>query len=134
MNVLYIYRNPKQGPSIRRVFDPNARELCASANIQSISLPASTASFKSILSNIKYVFNYLNGKDFEVIRLTGDVYYLMWILARYNSVVTVHDLLFYTRMSPGIKKILKEQMTDRFDFPVTLAIEINEGKNWDEAH
>lgn len=106
MNVLYIYRNPKQGPSIRRVFEPIERELCASANIQSISLPASTASFKSILSNIKYVFNYLNGKDFEVIHLTGDVYYLMWILARYNSVVTVHDLLFYTRMSPGIKKIL----------------------------
>ena len=33
-----------------------------------------------------------------------------------------------------VKKILHEQMTDKFNFPVELSIEINEGKNWEEAH
>ena len=33
-----------------------------------------------------------------------------------------------------VKKILKEKMTDVFDFKVKLEIDIKEGKNWDDAH
>lgn len=33
-----------------------------------------------------------------------------------------------------VKKILKEKMTDAFDFKVKLEIDIKEGKNWDDAH
>ena len=33
-----------------------------------------------------------------------------------------------------VKKILKKQMTDAFDFDVKLEIDIKEGKNWDAAH
>ena len=33
-----------------------------------------------------------------------------------------------------VKKILKEKMTDSFDFPVELEIDIKEGNNWDDAH
>ena len=33
-----------------------------------------------------------------------------------------------------VKKILKEKMTDYFDFPVKLEIDIKEGSNWDDAH
>ncbi|MBP3200834.1 MAG: DNA polymerase I [Lachnospiraceae bacterium] len=33
-----------------------------------------------------------------------------------------------------VKKILKDKMTDAFDFKVKLEIEIKEGKNWDDAH
>ena len=33
-----------------------------------------------------------------------------------------------------VKKILKEKMTDSFDFPVELEIDIKEGTNWDAAH
>ena len=33
-----------------------------------------------------------------------------------------------------VKKILKEKMTDAFDFPVKLEIDIKEGNNWDDAH
>ena len=33
-----------------------------------------------------------------------------------------------------VKKILKDKMTDSFDFPVELEIDIKEGSNWDDAH
>ena len=33
-----------------------------------------------------------------------------------------------------VKSILKSQMTDAFDFPVSLDIEIKTGENWDDAH
>lgn len=33
-----------------------------------------------------------------------------------------------------VKKILKSKMTDAFDFPVKLEIDIKEGNNWDDAH
>ena len=33
-----------------------------------------------------------------------------------------------------VKKILKEKMTNGFDFPVELEIDIKEGNNWDDAH
>ena len=33
-----------------------------------------------------------------------------------------------------VKKILKDKMTDSFDFPVKLEIDIKEGSNWDDAH
>lgn len=33
-----------------------------------------------------------------------------------------------------VKKILKDKMTDAFDFKVKLEIEIKEGNNWDNAH
>ena len=33
-----------------------------------------------------------------------------------------------------VKQILKEKMTDAFDFPVKLEIDIKEGNNWDDAH
>ena len=33
-----------------------------------------------------------------------------------------------------VKSILKEAMTDSFDFPVKLAIDIKEGKDFNECH
>lgn len=33
-----------------------------------------------------------------------------------------------------VKKILKDKMTNSFDFPVELEIDIKEGTNWDDAH
>ena len=52
-------------------------------------------------------------------------------------VLQVHDeILIECKIGEEekVKKILKEQMTDAFDFKVKLDIEIKEGKNWDEAH
>lgn len=106
MNILYIYRNKKQGPSIRRVFEPIAEELSKTENLQSISLPAYDASLKSIFKNIIFVSKFLKYNHFDIIHLTGDVYYLMWILKRHNAVVTVHDLLFYKRIHLSVKKLL----------------------------
>ena len=52
-------------------------------------------------------------------------------------VLQVHDeILIECKIGEEakVKKILKEQMTDKFDFKVKLDIEIKQGNNWDDAH
>lgn len=52
-------------------------------------------------------------------------------------VLQVHDeILIECKIGEEekVKKILKKQMTDSFDFDVKLEIDIKEGKNWDAAH
>ena len=52
-------------------------------------------------------------------------------------VLQVHDeILIECKKSEEkqVKSILKSQMTDAFDFPVSLDIEIKTGENWDDAH
>ena len=52
-------------------------------------------------------------------------------------VLQVHDeILIECKIGEEskVKKILKENMTDAFNFKVNLEIEIKEGENWDDAH
>ena len=52
-------------------------------------------------------------------------------------VLQVHDeILIECKIGEEnkVKKILKENMTDAFEFKVKLEIEIKEGNNWDDAH
>lgn len=106
MKILYIFRAIKGGPSIRRVFEPVAEYLSETNEVESIFLPYEGASLNTIRKNIWFVKNHLKANSYDVIHVTGDVYYLLWGLRKYNVVVTVHDLLFYSRISNPIKKKL----------------------------
>lgn len=106
MKILYIYRNINAGPSIRRVFEPIAEEIGKENVVKSICLPHEGASFLSIWKNIKFIQDHLKVSSYDIVHVTGDVYYLLWGLRKYNAVVTVHDLLFYTRINSKLKRKL----------------------------
>lgn len=101
MKVLYIYRNDKAGPSIRRAFEPIQKKMCDKAEVKSIKLPF--VRMFDILKNAKYVIGILKKEKFDIIHITGDVYYLLLPLSflkkrySYKLVTTVHDLGHYTQ-------------------------------------
>ena len=106
MRNLYIYRSKDSGPSIRRVFEPIENVLKKECQLDSIYLPIATASPIDILRNIQFVQNYLKGKQYDIIHITGHVNYLLWPLRKYRTIVTVHDLGFYISLAAGLKKKL----------------------------
>ena len=96
MRVLYIYRSMESGPSIRRVFQPIESRIRDFAEVDSIFLPSPYASLSALYKNIRYAMSYVKKHDFDVIHITGDVYYLAYFLRKYKVVTTVHDLGFFT--------------------------------------
>lgn len=104
MRILYIYRSKDSGPSMRRVFEPIELALRNDCQIESLYLPIATASPIDIIRNIRFVKDYLKTRKYDVIHITGHVNYLLWPLSKCNTVVTVHDLGFYTCFSSGLKK------------------------------
>lgn len=118
MKVLMIYRSKDSGPSIRRVFEPIEMELKKENIVDSIYLPIGTASPLDIIKNIKFVKNYLVGKSYDVIHITGHVHYLTYPLRKYKTVITIHDLGFYTLYSSGLRKQLLYYL---FIYPIKFA-------------
>ena len=108
MRILYIYRSLKAGPSIRRVFEPIEKELKNRGfDVDSIYLLTERADFHSAYININFVRKWLKTHKYDVIHITGDVYYLLFVLRRYNTVVTFHDLGFYTNQPKSLHRTLR---------------------------
>ena len=84
MRILYIYRSKDSGPSMRRVFEPIEKALKNECQLDSIYLPIATASPIDILENIQFVKDYLKGKQYDIIHITGHVNYLLWPLRNYS--------------------------------------------------
>ncbi len=96
MRILYIYRSMESGHSIRRVFQPIESRMRDFAEVDSIFLPSPYASLPALYKNIRYAMSYVKKHDYDVVHITGDVYYLTYFLRKYKVVTTVHDLGFYT--------------------------------------
>ena len=99
MRILYIYRSKDSGPSIRRVFEPIENALKKECQLDSIYLPRATASPIDLFRNIQFVKNYIRGKQYDIIHITGHVNYLLWPLRKYITLVIVHDLGFSTHFA-----------------------------------
>ena len=106
MRILYIYRSKESGPSMRRVFEPIEQALRYENLVDSLYLPIATASPIDIIKNIQFVKKHLKDKQYDIIHITGHVNYLLFALRKYNTIVTVHDLGFYTSFSSGLRKKL----------------------------
>ena len=95
MRVLFIYRNPKHGFSIGKVFKPIEEELSTLISIDSIYLPAYGYNLRSMIHNIRYVKRYLQNNKIDIIHITGTENYLIPFLKKYKTIVTLHDLGHY---------------------------------------
>lgn len=109
MRILYIYRSKDSGPSIRRVFQPIQREISLHEDVDALYLPTKHANLSAIIKNTIFVIRHLNKNHYDIIHITGDVYYLLLFLKRYTTVVTVHDLGFYTNNKPSFHRWIRYQ-------------------------
>lgn len=96
MRILYISRNPKMGFSIGKVFKPVIEQMGALADVDSIELPCDNYNPKSLVRNIRYAQSAAKQKQYDIVHITGAEHYLLPFLKKYKTVVTVHDLGFFT--------------------------------------
>lgn len=107
MKVLYIYRNPQMGYSVGKVFSVIECEMAKYCEVSHIFLPCNNYSFKSMYGNIRYTLFKVKSGKYDVIHITGTEHYLLPFLRKYNTIITVHDLGFYTQQKSFLKKIKK---------------------------
>lgn len=107
MKVLYIYRSNKMGYSIRNVFKPIEEKMTRKCEVNSITFEKSNYNIKSLIENILIVRKYMKKNPDSIIHITGTENYLLPFLKKYKTIVTVHDLGFYTRNKKTIKLKLK---------------------------
>lgn len=107
MNVLYIYRHPDMGYSIGKVFRPIEEKMKKHADVDSIYMPIPNYSLKGLWENIRYTLKHCKKNKYDVIHITGTEHYLLPFLRNKKTVITVHDLGFYTNNKLNIRNILK---------------------------
>ena len=107
MKILYIYRHPGMGFSIGKVFRPIEEEMKKYAEVNSLELPCSNYSLRSMWKNIKAARKAVKSKKYDVIHITGAEHYLLPFLSGQCTVVTVHDLGFFTNHKFGLRSIKK---------------------------
>lgn len=101
MNVNYFFRNNKAGFSIGTVFKTIVNEAEKYIEISSFYLPSPSASILSILQNGIYALH--KSHKGEINHITGDAHYLLYFLNSKKTIITVHDIMYYSYLS-GIKK------------------------------
>ena len=101
MRITYFYRNQQCGFSIQRVFQTLAKEIEKYAEVEEIFLPAAKADIFSILKN--GLFAKKNQNKNSINHITGAEHYLLYFLKSKKTIVTVHDIMYYSYLS-GLKK------------------------------
>lgn len=107
MKVLYIYRHPDMGFSIGRVFHPIEQEMRKYCEVKSLYLPMSNYKLISLWKNIHAVLDTLKKEYFDIIHITGTEHYLLPFIKKYTTIVTVHDLGFYTNVPTSMRRVGK---------------------------
>lgn len=107
MKVVYIYRCPKMGFSIGRVFKPIEKKMKEKCECDSITFENETYDIISLAKNIRYVQKYMKKNTDTIIHITGTEHYLLPFLKKHKTVCTVHDLGFYTSRKKTLRVLLK---------------------------
>ncbi|WP_036151632.1 glycosyltransferase family 4 protein [Maribacter forsetii] len=103
MKITYFFRHPKIGFSIQRVFQTVNKGVSQSQEIEEIFLPEQKSDILSIIKNGLYA----KKRQGNINHITGDAHYLLYFLKQNNTIVTVHDIMYYSYLSGFKKKIWK---------------------------
>ncbi len=107
MKILFINRNPRMGFSIGKVFKPIEQEMRKYGEVDSIELPCANYSLRSMWRNIQAARSAVREKHYDIVHITGAEHYLLPFLRKENTVMTVHDLGFFTNHKFGLRAIKK---------------------------
>lgn len=105
--ILYIYRNPQMGYSIGRVFKPIEAEMCKYCSVDALYMPVASYGVIALWKNIRAVKKKVRSAKYDIIHITGTEHYLLPFLKSQKTVITVHDLGFYTNHGWSLRKIWK---------------------------
>lgn len=99
MKITYFFRHPKIGFSIQRVFQTVNLGVAKTHSIEEVFLPEQKSGILSIIKNGFYAKKHQG----SINHITGDAHYLLYFLKSKKTIVTVHDIMYYSYLS-GFKK------------------------------
>lgn len=100
-DITFIFRNPKVGISIGKVFQTVMQKF---PHANSIVVPSSRSLPLSVLKNILYVYRHRNRNGIN--HITGDIHYAVFALKGCKSIITIHDMILMENKK-GISKLIK---------------------------
>jgi glycosyltransferase involved in cell wall biosynthesis len=99
MRIVLIYRNPeKGGHSIEGLFDILSEKLSERAEVAKIYWRG----WRNVIPFVREIRH----AEADIYHITGDVNYLIHLLPRGKSVVTIHDIDHYRKTLKGLRRIL----------------------------
>lgn len=107
MKIIYIYRSPKMGFSIGKVFKPIEKKMKEKCDCDSITFSNERYNLFSMIKNIRCIRKYMKKNSNAIIHITGTEHYLLPFIKKYKTVCTVHDLGFYTSQKKTLRLLLK---------------------------
>lgn len=87
------------GISVGKVFRSIEEEMRKHCEVESVYLPAANYKPWGICKNIRFVKKHLRGRNYDIIHITGTEHYLLPFLKKYKTILTVHDLGFFTNQN-----------------------------------
>lgn len=106
------------GYSIAKVFKPIIKHISQINETSYIEMPAPTHKPLQIIKNIHFVKKKVDKFKPDIIHIIGSEHYLLPFLNNKKSLITVHDIGFFTNENHILKKLWKYVM---FIFPLNLA-------------
>lgn len=94
MNITYFQRSNECGPSIGKAFRYLIAEIGKTESVETFYEPSAKYNLKGIIKNIIFTFRHRNKKGIN--HVTGDCNFAVLGLIGCKSVLTIHDLGFYT--------------------------------------
>ena len=90
MKITYFHRNISCGHSIRRVSQSFISEIEKNEIVNNVYMPSSKADPLSVIKNMWFAYKHRNRDGIN--HITGQLKYLVFVLPRHNTIVTVHDV------------------------------------------
>lgn len=123
MNVTFFIRSKTSSISIGKLFRPLIAKIGETEEVRTFYLPSASYDLKGIISNLWFVFKHRNRNGIN--HVTGDCHFIIFALLGCKSLLTVHDLGFYT-MHQKDKSCLNRLFLYYFQiyFPIRLATKV----------
>jgi glycosyltransferase involved in cell wall biosynthesis len=103
MKINYFFRHQDVGFSIQRVSRVYILHLSKKIATTEIYMPRRNAGIADLLINGLYSFL----KKSSINHITGEVHYLLYFLNKKNTIITVHDIMYYSYLKGLKKKVWK---------------------------
>lgn len=111
MKILYIRRHPSMGYSIERVSKPISDYFAEKQQATTIILQTQDYSIKSLVRNAIQVVKAIHKEKPTIVHIQGTEHYLCYITNLFKgikTIVTVHDIGFYTNVKHSVRLWLKK--------------------------
>ena len=94
MKITFFIRSNKGAISIGKLFRPLIKEIGRTEQVETFYMPSENYGINGIIKNLWFTFRHRNKKG--VTHITGDCHFIIFALIGCKTVLTVHDLGFYT--------------------------------------